>query len=118
MSEKTAGREDLQMRTNETFILHLEYTDPNDLPIDLTGYTVRMQVRNKPGGTVILDSDDAGGSTVIDGPMGQIDVAFSLPTMLAVTADQGVYDVAMTAADGRVDVLVEGTVKFVEGITR
>lgn len=117
MSNKTAARYDLEMRNNETFVFRLEYVDANDLPIDLTGATVRMQVRNKPRGTVILDSAGVGGSTSIDGPAGKIEVIFDAPTMIAVTAPSGVYDVALTAADGTIDVILEGAVKFAPGVT-
>lgn len=118
MSEKTAGRLDIQMRTNETFRLHLTYKDANNLPIDLTGWTAKMQVRDKPGGAVlILDSAAPNNSVTITGIDGTVDVEFAMTSMLAVTASRGVYDVALTDPAGLVDVIVEGTVMFVDGVT-
>ena len=117
MSEKTAGRHDLQMRDNETFVLHLTYRDPNGLPVDLTGHTVRMQVRDKAGGTVLLDSDDSGTAVIADPLEGKIDVTFPRSDMLAVTARIGVYDLALVSPTAQVDVLIEGTVAFIRGVT-
>lgn len=117
MSEKTAGRLDLQMRTNETFRLHLTYKDANNLAIDLTGYTAKMQVRDKPAGILILDSAAPNNSVTITGIDGKIDVEFAVTSMLPVTAARGAYDVAIVDPAGIVDVIVEGTVMFVDGVT-
>jgi hypothetical protein len=108
------------MRTNETFHLDLKYRDSNGLPIDITDFTAKMQVRDKAGGAVvILDSEGPGSSVVIDGPRGKIDVYFPLATMLAVTAKKGFYDLVLTGPppEERVDALIEGTVAFEKGVT-
>lgn len=117
MSEKTAGRHDLQMRNNETFVLHLTYKDPNGLPVDLTDHAVRMQVRDKANGTVLLDSDNTGAAVITDPLEGKIDVTFPRSDMLTVSAPIGVYDLALITPTAQVDVLIEGTVAFIKGVT-
>jgi len=119
VSAKTAGRYDIQMRTNETFSMQLVYKDRNKLPIDITGYTAHMQVRNKPGGNVlILDSNNVGNSITVDGPNGVVNVEFGVDNMLGVTAQKGAYDLALIDPADKPAVVVEGTVAIIKGVTR
>ena len=115
--DTTAARYNIQIRDNETFSLALTYKDSNGIVIDLTGYTARMQVRDKAGGTILLDTDTAPSSAVITGSEGRIDVTYAFAHVNAITAHRGVYDLALTAPGGVVDVLLEGSVGFVRGVT-
>ena len=37
----------------DTFFLQLEYKDPDDLPVNLSGYSVVMEIKDKPGGRIL-----------------------------------------------------------------
>lgn len=85
-------------------------------PKDLTGFTARMSVMDKIGGTELIRLDTNGGIT--------IDVATSTVT-LRVDADstalmgwkKGVYDLELVAEDGTVTALLYGSVDVVKEVT-
>jgi hypothetical protein len=79
-------------------------------PFDLTGATVKSEIRDKPGGVVIAD----------------LDCAVTLPNIVAVTlpaADsasipvRGVWDLQVTFADATVRTMVAGAVTSTADVT-
>ena len=71
----TAGIYNFLMDIGSTYTVQLVYNDPNGDPIDLTGYTAKMQLRLKYGATTAaLTLTTGGGGIVIDGPNGTINI--------------------------------------------
>ena len=88
-------------------------------PLDLTGYTGRMQVRasiDAPG--VLLDLTTENGGIVIDAPTGTIDRRVSAADSAALTFQSGVYDLELVDAAGDVTRLAEGDVCVDREVTR
>lgn len=86
------------------------------LPMDLTGYTARAQIRpSVDSSDVILDLTSY---VTIDVPTCR--VKFSVPATVteAVTARSGVYDVELVDAAGVVVALPLGGVSFIDEVTR
>jgi len=86
-------------------------------PVDLTGATARMQVRDKPGGELLLELSTANGGLTMTGA-GTIDRAISAAATAAITWAEGVYDLEVTYADGTVHRYFEGAVTVSPEVTR
>ena len=87
------------------------YTDADaTLPLDLTGYTARMKIRQDPSATVIISLTNGSGIT-LGGTAGTIIVVIS--AAVTTTLDDGYvyrYDLELIAADGAVTRLVKGLI--------
>lgn len=91
-------------------------------PVDLTGFTARMQIKDKAGGTVLASTD------VDDAPLDIITITLNTTThtitaIIAATdtADltwkRGVYDLEMVSSTGEVTALLTGTVTVTAEVT-
>lgn len=72
-----------------------------DHPVDLTGYTGLLQVRDRPGGPLALDlSTDSGGGLTLDGPAGYVGVLATPDQMYAVAPGQWRIELQVELRDG------------------
>lgn len=85
------------------------------LPVNLTGYTVMMQIRPYPLSNTILY--DASSNIVLGGVNGTITLTIPAATTLTFTWWTGVYDLLLTSPTGFVTRLLEGTVTVTPGVT-
>lgn len=82
-------------------------------PQDLTGYTAHMQIRASVGAsTTIMDLTDVSGQIVLGGTEGKISIVLSAAATAALTFDEAVYDLKVTAGDGTVTAIVYGNVSL------
>lgn len=97
--------------------------DTPGAPINITGFTIRMQVRTgSKTGTLVIDINTGGGGIVItDGPNGQFQLNVPAATTAALTASQfspqAFYDLEIVDLSGVVTRLLEGTVRLSEEVT-
>ena len=93
-------------------------------PVDLTGYTGRMKIKDKVGGTVLLSTE------AIDSPLDVIDIALDTTaktitlTIAAsatddITWNRGVYDLEMVSSDAEpvVTAILTGKVSVTREVT-
>jgi hypothetical protein len=87
-------------------------------PVDLSGYSADMQIRDSIGGT-ILDTTDAGGniSVSIDNTTKQIVIIIPAAATAAYTWNSGVYDLQMTDGSGNVTKILKGDVTVSDEVT-
>lgn len=91
-------------------------------PIDLTGYTSRMKIKDKVGGTV-LASTEAGDSPLniltisINTSTKVITLSISATATAAITWKSGVYDLEMVSAGGVVTAILSGKVSVTKEVT-
>jgi hypothetical protein len=83
-------------------------------PVDLTGATARMQIRDKPGGALLLDL--SAGLTV--GASGTISRELSAEATAGLSWATGVYDIEVEYEDGTVHRYFEGPVTVSPEVTR
>ncbi len=62
---------------------------------DLTGCAAHMQIRDRIGGTVLVDLTDTAGIT-LGGVAGTIDIVITAAQTRAITGKKGVYDLYVT----------------------
>lgn len=88
-------------------------------PLDLTGYSARMQVRSSVGSdTVLLELTTEDGGIVIDALTGTIELRVDAVASAAITWTQGVYDLELVDTDGFTTRLAQGSVNVDREVTR
>lgn len=92
----------------------LEYNQP----MDLTGYTARMQLREKLASTTVLDEyTTANGKLVLDNTLKTIKILVDATTTAAYTFSTAVYSLELVGGTV-VNTLVQGTITLEKEITR
>lgn len=123
MAVKKVGRYaqklNLDIEKGATFDVTLTYKDENEVVINLTGYTARLQIRDtQDAASFIHEMTTANGGIVLGGVAGTIQLIISDTDTTAFTETTGVYDLELISSGGAVTRLVEGTVTFYEEVTR
>lgn len=114
----TAGRYDIEIEQGATWSRTITVEDPNGTPIDLTGYSARMQVRTAYDASppvLSLSSPDAGIS--IDPLTGTLALTASATQTAAMPAGIHVYDLELVIGT-TVDRLVAGRARVYPEATR
>jgi hypothetical protein len=110
-------RVDLIIRTNATFKLTLSYQDPlTGAALPLTGWDVKMQFRDQPGGTLLSTFTTSSGFT-IDAPNGVVNLKIQPDTIQAWAFSKGWYDIILTDPILDEDCWLEGVFEVKKGIT-
>lgn len=86
-------------------------------PVDLTGFTARMSIKDKIGGVELLRLDTATVGIIVDVMNFAIDLSISATLTAAITWIKGVYDLELVSATGVVTALLSGTVTVVPEVT-
>ena len=114
-----AANYDITIEQGATFQLNLIWKDSAGAPIDLTGYTAKMQVRQRyASDDAVLSLSTTAGTIVLGGVAGTINITGPAADTAAITIKQGVYDVELTSAGGIVTRLIEGCVAISPEVTR
>jgi len=88
-------------------------------PIDLSGVTARMQIRETiESPTVILELSSANGLIFIDATLGAIVFNINYATTALLPGTEGVYDLELTFSSGKVKRLIQGSIVFSPEVTR
>lgn len=83
----------IHIHQGENWTMTLTLKDENGAARNLTGYTGKMQIRDKPGGTVYEELATAPGSgMVIDAIYGEINLSLSMTETAALKIRNAVYD--------------------------
>lgn len=93
----------------------LEYNEP----INLAGYTARMQLRGKlTDNTAIKELTTANGGIIIDNIAKTITISMSATDTAAFTFITAVYSLEMVSSGGEVSQMLTGTLTLVKEVTR
>ena len=114
-----AGKLDIFIEQGATFSKVITWKDGQENPIDLTGYTARLQCRasTSSADTVFNLTTDNGG-IVLGGAIGTITLTISAADTSAATQQSGVYDLELEDASGTVTRLLKGSFIIDPEITR
>lgn len=114
-----AAQHNILIEQGATFQLDLVWKDSLGAPINLTGYTARMQVRYKLADAVpLLSFTTENGAITLGGAAGTISVVGTATQTDALTVKKGVYDLELVSAGGIVTRLIEGSVVITPQVTR
>lgn len=86
-------------------------------PQDLTGYTARMTIRDRAGGTELVALTSADSEILLDVAAFTITLALSAAVTAAFTWTKGVYDLELVSSTGRVTRILSGTVTLSKEVT-
>jgi len=115
----SAGTLDLFVEQGATFSYTLTLNDSAGAPVNLTGYTARMQMRRSVQSPDILISlTTANGRLVITPLTGVITMTISATDTAALNFQSAVYDLEIESAGGIVTRLIEGKVRLSLEVTR
>ena len=118
-----AKRYNLVFEQNATFQHTVNWKDPSGNPIDMTGYRIRLQVRQSPSATTtLLDFDSNAPATGMSitplGVSGSFTITFTPAVTAALTFTTAEYDLTATSPGGVVYRLHEGKASVSPGVTR
>ena len=123
-----AGKYSFTLEQGSTFERQLTYQDSNGVPIDLTSYSARMQIRPSPGSATLyltlsssLQPDGTGlnmnGLTGVNPTTsGTIGIVISAATSSLLTFDEAAYDLEIYSAS-YASRIIEGKVKLSKEVT-
>jgi len=102
-----------------TFQLQLVWRDADTNPVNLTGYTARMQIRpTLASETILADLTTVNSKITLGGALGTIDLLLTATETAALEGTTAVYDLELQDASGFVTRLVEGSVELRPEVTR
>ena len=109
---------DLLVDKGATYKKSFIYQTKDRVPIDLTGYTSRMQARQSyQSAATILDLSDGNG-LVITPTEGRIEIIIAADVTQNISVSSGVYDLELVTPSGDVVKLIRGNINFREEVTR
>jgi hypothetical protein len=109
----------LPLRQGATFRKRLQWKSPAGAPIDLTGCTARLQVREEvESPTVLVDLTTENGGITLGGVDGTIDLFVSATATAAYAWESGVHDLEIEHPNGDVTALAYGGASLAKEVTR
>ena len=114
-----AAKLKLKIEQGATFRQSFDWS-ANGSPVNLTGYTARMHMRNPIESPTIIHelTTENGGITFSDALAGKIELFISDADTSAFNFDSCVYDLEMIAPNADVIRLIEGEVTLSKEVTR
>lgn len=86
-------------------------------PVDMTGFTARMSIKDRVGGTEYVSLTTENGGIVIDNTNKKISLLISATDTSEFTWTRGVYELEMVSAGGIVTLLLEGKITVSKEVT-
>ena len=112
-----AGQKNWEVDVNTTYSFSVVYKDPNGDPIDITGSTAKMQVRNAQGDKLAFTLTSPSGGITIDGPNGLITVKMTPTQTSKLFYPKSVYDLMLTDSQANKTKLVGGYLTASRSVT-
>lgn len=114
-----AAQYDFTIEQGATFVRSFVWKADDGTPVNLTGYTARMQVRQGYSAQdALLEATTENGRLQIVGASGQVTLTLTAEDTGAIDWRRGRYDLELVAPDGTVKRLVEGVISISREITR
>jgi len=103
-----------------TFKKILTLKDSNSSAINLTGYSgAEMDLRlDQDASSEVLTLTTANGRITLGGAAGTLTLEISASDTAGLTIGDGVYDLELTDANGKIDRILEGTYSIRGGVSR
>lgn len=110
---------DILIEQGATFQLNLVYKDSSGTPIDISGYTARMQVRRTyDAPTPLLNLTTENGCITLGGVAGTVEVEAPADVTDALPPKDSVYDLELISPAGVVTRLIRGAATISPEVTK
>lgn len=113
-----AGQKNFEVDQNATFSFIVEYKDNDGMPIDLTGSTAKMQVRDTKGGSKLAFSltSPSGGITITP-LLGKLTIKMTPTQTNKLFYPKSSYDIMLTDSNANKIKLLEGFMTLSRSVT-
>ena len=113
-----AGQKNWEVDQNTTFTFVVEYKDSSGNPINLTGATAKLQVRDTKGGSKLAFTlTSPSGGITIDAPNGKLTVRMTPTQTNKLFYPKSSYDLMLTDASAVKTKLIEGFLTLSRSVT-
>lgn len=112
-----AGTYNFTIEQGATFRKTLTWTDAANAPINNTGYTGKLQIRTRVGGSILAELTTVNGGITMGGSNGVIDLYLADEATQLLTAKSGVYDLLVTSPAGEATRVIQGKVTIKPEVT-
>jgi hypothetical protein len=110
---------DLTIRQGSTWNQTVIWKDSDGVPVDLTDYTARMQVRPVvQSETIIIELTTENGRIELGGSTGEVRLNLSAEVTAQIELLAGAYDLELESSDGTVTAILQGRARFPREVTR
>lgn len=111
-----ATKYNLSIEQGASFYLKLTWKSATNQPINTTGYTGKMQIRNRVGGTILSDMTTENNKIKISSA-GVIELKLPASDTNQIKTN-GVYDLQLISPSGEITRFLEGEVKISLAVTQ
>ena len=113
-----AGQKNFEVDQNTTFTFVVEYKDNAGDPIDLTGASAKLQVRDTKGGSKLAFTlTSPSGGITIDAPNGKLTVRMTPTQTNKLFYPKSSYDLMLTDSNSVKTKLIEGFLTLSRSVT-
>jgi hypothetical protein len=113
-----AGQKNFEVDQNTTFSFIVEYKDNNGSPINLTGSSAKLQVRDTKGGSKLAFSlTSPSGGITIDPTNGKLTVKMTPTQTNKLFYPKSSYDLMIVDSNGNKIKLIEGFITLSRSVT-
>ena len=113
-----AGQKNWEVDQNTTFTFIVEYKDSDGDPVDITGASAKMQVRDTKGGSKLAFSlTSPSGGITIDGPNGKLTIKITPTQTNKLFYPKSSYDIMLTDSNLNKTKLLEGFMTLSRSVT-
>lgn len=114
-----AAQKNWEVDGNTTFTFQIQYTQADEItPIDLTGASAKMQVRDKKGGgKLAFTLTSPSGGITIDGPNGLLTIKATPTQTSKLFFPKSAYDIMVVDSNGNKIKIVEGFLTLSGSVT-
>lgn len=117
----SAGKLNITIEQGATFNRDFTYTDQYGTPINITGATIRMNIKeNFEDSTAILSATTGsdGRISLTNATKGKFNLKISAADTADLSFDQAYYQIEIEFTDGQVDRILEGRTRLSKEIVR
>ncbi|MDF5755831.1 hypothetical protein [Spongiactinospora sp. TRM90649] len=112
-----AGLFPLRIDQGATLDRLITWTNAAGVPIDVTGWSAAMQIRERAGGALYAELSTSGGQIILGGAAGTIRLRVAASVTAEWVWERGSYDLVLSDADGQKTRLLEGPAMLSAAVT-
>lgn len=106
------------LKEREVFEGAFRYLQSDGTPVDMTGWTAKLQIRKSPGSTILYETLTLGDGITIDLDTGRVSWISHTEVTSTWTFPKGVWDIKLVDSSADERVIIEGTVRREKGATQ